>query len=411
MTPMARVRTPLIPVALAFGILLLVAIAGVFVFITPIFKLPAPTGLYPVGTRTLYLVDSSRGNSLDADHEAAGRDIVVQLWYPAVASNNKRAPYRMAAESTLRTRYMSLVPTYSRQDAPLAADASPWHVLLFNPAWGSRRGQSTGLMEDLASHGYVVAAIEHPGRTGPISLPDGRLLPVVPDPDVDDEAHSTVERIEAALAREVDKEAADDSFVLDKLALLDQERGSPYYQRLDTQHAGVLGHSLGGSVAADACALDPRLLSAFSMSGPFFGKVLTVGLHKPYLNMTEEVNLRTPEQLAQLDYADRIDGETDLIDAANFDRLLREDGGYRVTVLGINHSSFTDKAFYSPLRRLSGEGHTPRKRVLLIVRAYAEQFFGSTLRGEPAPLLHPSVTAPFPEVVQEYFPGTESEKH
>ena len=275
--------------------------------------------------------DKTRGNGLglDAHDGAAGRDLAVQVWYPAAPSGNKLAKYRMRAESTLRATYMSLVPTHSHRDATIADGAQPWHVLLFNPAWGGRRGQSTALLEDLASHGYVVAAIDHPGRTGPISLPDGRLISVVPDPDVDDEAHSTVERIETAIAREVDKEAADDSFVLDQLGLQNQDSSSPFYQRLDAEHAGVLGHSLGGSVAANACALDPRLLAAFSMSGPFFGRVRETGLHKPYLNISEDVTLRTPEQLEKLDYADRIDGETDLIDNAFFGGCCAQMGATR----------------------------------------------------------------------------------
>ena len=141
------------------------------------------------------------------------------------------------------------------------------------------------------------------------------------------------------------------------------------------------------------------------MSGPFLGKVRATGLRKPYFNISEEVYLHTPEQLSHMDYADRIDGETDVMDTADFDRLLKENGGYRVTMRGINHSSFSDRAFYSPFKRLSGEGATPRDRVLMILRSYAEQFFGMTLRGEPAPLLDHGVTTPFPEVTQEYFAG------
>jgi pimeloyl-ACP methyl ester carboxylesterase len=379
--------------------------------VLPIFKLPVPTGPYAIGTRTLYFHDAARSNTLLQTGPPTGRDLAVQIWYPAEPSKNPFAPYRLRTETELRTSYMNVVPTHSRQDAPVLQDGAPWHVLLFNPAWDSRRGQSTALVEELASHGYVVAAIDHPGRTGPISLPDGRLIPVVPDPDLDDEAHSSVAGIEASLQHEVDKEAADDSFVLDQLALQNDNPSSPLHGKLDTQHAAALGHSLGAAVAADACALDPRLLSAFSMSAPFYGKVRTTGLRKPYFNISEGSTLASPGQLAHMDYANRIDSEADILDEADYNRLIRAYGGYAVKMRGINHSSFSDKAFYSPLRSLSGVGETPRDRVQFILRQYALQFFGKTLRGEPAPLFDDPTTTPthpFPEVTQQYFPGSRS---
>jgi pimeloyl-ACP methyl ester carboxylesterase len=353
----------------------------------------------------MYLVDPSRTNAPAPGNK--GRDIAVQLWYPAAPSKNRFAPYRLLKESTLRASYMSVVPTHSRQDAPVLDGRTPWHVLLFNPAWDNRRGQSTALVEELASQGYVVAAIEHPGRTGPIALPDGRVLPVLGDPDVDDLGKSTVARVEAAIGREVDKEAVDDLFVLDQLAQLNGNSMSPLYQRLDTNRAGVLGHSLGGAVAASACALDPRLVSAFSMSGAFFGKVRSTGLAKPYLNISEEVTLASPDSLARMNRAQRVDAESDLLDAKDFDRLVAQNGGYVVVIRGINHSSFTDLAFYSPLRQLSGQGPTPRARVQAILRQYVVQFFGKTLEGKPSPLLDhaPAISAPFPEVTQRYFAG------
>ena len=62
-------------------------------WVLPMFKLPAPTGRYPVGTRTLYLTDSNRMEM----HEGArsgDREVVAQLWYPAATAKWKKAVYR-----------------------------------------------------------------------------------------------------------------------------------------------------------------------------------------------------------------------------------------------------------------------------------------------------------------------------
>src|ERR1700752_893855 len=57
---------------IAAGVVLVLPCAGrgCFSALLPMFRLPAPTGRYPVGTRTMEV-------------QAGGREVVVQVWYPA----------------------------------------------------------------------------------------------------------------------------------------------------------------------------------------------------------------------------------------------------------------------------------------------------------------------------------------
>jgi hypothetical protein len=71
----------------------MVAASLIFSFVLPMFKLPVPTGGYPVGTRTLSLTDLNRAEI----HEGARpgyREVVAQLWYPAATAKGRKAMYR-----------------------------------------------------------------------------------------------------------------------------------------------------------------------------------------------------------------------------------------------------------------------------------------------------------------------------
>lgn len=120
------------------------------------------------------------------------------------------------------------------------------------------------LFEDLASHGWVVAAIDPPYNFVPVRFPDGRVLGKLPPseqgwPDVFNNGDFYRERMKH-WARDV-------SFVIDKLAALDGEAG-PFGGRLDLQRGvGVFGHSNGGSAAGTARLLDHRVRSAINLDG------------------------------------------------------------------------------------------------------------------------------------------------
>ena len=56
--------------------------------------------------------------------------------------------------------------------------AGGWRVVLFSTGYGIERQLYTGLVEDLASHGYVVVAIDHPHDANIVSFPDGHAVSI-----------------------------------------------------------------------------------------------------------------------------------------------------------------------------------------------------------------------------------------
>ncbi|MBD2409687.1 dienelactone hydrolase [Nostoc calcicola FACHB-389] len=104
-------------------------------------------------------------------------------------------------------------------------------VIVFSHGFGSVRTDLRYLAEHLASHGYVVAALEHPGSnaTNVDSALQGKNRVVKPE--------------------EFLRRPQDISFVLDELEKLNQTANNPLAGKLATQNAMVVGYSFGGGTA------------------------------------------------------------------------------------------------------------------------------------------------------------------
>lgn len=114
---------------------------------------PFARGKFPVGVRTANACDVSR------DH----RGLTFEIWYPATDAHAGQD----LAEAT-RDAY-ELMPGFPAawQAAVRDAAARPgsYPLVAFSHGFGSHRRQSTFLCTHLASHGYVVAAVDHTGNT------------------------------------------------------------------------------------------------------------------------------------------------------------------------------------------------------------------------------------------------------
>ncbi|NEU82369.1 alpha/beta hydrolase [Nostoc sp. UIC 10630] len=104
-------------------------------------------------------------------------------------------------------------------------------LIVFSHGLGSVRTDLRYLAEHLASHGYVVAALEHPGSNEDNinSALQGKTRPVKP--------------------QEFLNRPQDVSFVLDELEKLNQTANHPLQGKLATMNAMVVGYSFGGSTA------------------------------------------------------------------------------------------------------------------------------------------------------------------
>ena len=397
-----EIATPSPIIRLSCGIVAGVMVASSFVlsWVLPMFQLPAPTGKYPVGTRTLYLTDSNRLEM----HEGArpsNREIVAQLWYPAATSNWPKAMYRRRKETSRLSSYQAVLRTHSLQDVPIAAERFP--VIVYNAAWWGLRNRSTFITQELASHGFVVVALSHPYNSSMVELADGSIA----NPDYSFDLGFSLARYIPMQQRfamadwELAVQVADCRFLLDELERLDRTPGGPLESRMRLDRVGAYGHSFGGAVSVELAYEDPRVLAALELDGVLHGATASNGrLNKPLL-LIDSPWLISPSEhpdnprLAETSRMWNIIAESKM-------RLLERSGGIRVTINGLGHHDSTDQIFMSPLRRLSGSGSVAPKRVAHILNTYVLAFFQQTLLDTPSSLFSPGAKD-FPEAtVQEW---------
>lgn len=171
----------------------LIATGPVTAWAFPVPVFPVPSGGFAVGTRVLQWTDPDRAETFTAD-PLDRRTVVAQLWYPAQNSpaDAPRAQYLGRTEDEARTVSEALargvglpgflldgIPrarTHAIPDAPVAAEGGRFPVVLFSPGSSGVRTQNTAWAEELASHGYVVAALDHPYDSAAVVLSDGRTI-------------------------------------------------------------------------------------------------------------------------------------------------------------------------------------------------------------------------------------------
>ncbi|MDG4831932.1 hypothetical protein O7627_21860 [Solwaraspora sp. WMMD1047] len=324
----------------------------------PTLALPAPTGRHPVGLDTVHLRDPERADPWVTSQR---RELMVSVWYPATGAGATPAQYVSPAESalilaqigapSLPPEILSATRVHAGVDARPAGRRLPLVVL--SPGFSFPRSSLTALAEELASHGYVVAGVDHTFEAAAITFPDGRITDCLACRSNPDPVHATAGR------------ARDISFVIDRLtARRPAWRGG---HRIDPRRIAVLGHSLGGAAAAEAMLVDRRIRAGGNFDGTFRPGPLTA-FDRPFLLVGAEA--------------------TGPGDDLSWDRTWSNLTGWRrwLTVDGTTHSSFTDYGILGDQVGLPGQP-LAGDRCGELTRTYALAFADRHLRGRPAPLL------------------------
>jgi dienelactone hydrolase len=311
--------------ALAVG----VGAAAVWAF--PPLRLPDPTGSHPVGITELVW----RGPPTDCSTS----DIVAQVWYPAAAAGGEPAPYLGRDDDEARRVSNALartfgVPAFLLREAavgrgravtgtPVAAGRFP--VVLFSPGDVSIRRQNSALATDLASHGYVVVALDHPCDSALMVEPDGTGV----SSRIRSTGNDTQDQANADL--QVQVRARQLSSALDELSRQDTGAG-PLSEHLDLERVAATGHSLGGAAALRAAAQDRRIDAAVDLDGFPRGPVR---LDVPVLILVAGRGTGNADNDAR--YATAVDAVT-----------TSSPDGRTVKIDGASHLTFTDAPLLLP---------------------------------------------------------------
>ncbi|WP_330461403.1 acetylhydrolase [Streptomyces sp. NBC_00820] len=345
--------------------------------------LPVPTGPYPVGTVPLHLVDTSRPDPVAGPGHH--RELMASVWYPArgvdrypLARWTSPAVMRALLTSAGFPADVAVAPlTAGHESAPVLRTGRRLPVVVFSHGAHDHRADTTIVVQELASHGYVVVTVDHTYDAFSV-FPDGRFTGL-------DRPGLTPRDF-----------ATDIRFVLDRVEDLAAGRNPDAEHRplpagllgtLDPQRIGMFGWSKGASATAFVMSEDRRVRAGLSFDGPMQPTV-TTDLDRPFMLMTAEFPRATQPSVAE------------------FWSHLR---GWRLNVQaeGAVHGSYCDQQFLIPqLAQAVGMSNADLQgwigtldpaRAVRIQQAYPLAFFDLHLRHHRGHLLDGPCPA-FPEV-------------
>jgi predicted dienelactone hydrolase len=382
------------------------------------FVLPAPTGPNAIGVAAWSVIDATRGESFNP---GSRRQVRVNAWYPAQAATGEPAPYLLETEADAQTLStllrspgaydaLNLVVTHGRIGAPIIDRPARLPLLLFSHGYIGNPAAYTALLEDLASHGYIVISIVHPYEATAARLSDGTIVTML---DASGGLRAGIRAVLDEWTAEDDMMAAitkasDDAeryrlmrgylirlsntFLAlrrwsdDTKAVVEGMRAASASTppgvlagRADFERIGVFGHSMGGVAAGQFCVEDARCRAGLNLDGiPQYGSMIGATLERPFMMVYSARPNRA--------------GASDVI----YQRAASP--YYRVDVRHTLHLDFTDIPFWGgPLKERGAFGTIPPERAAEITRDIVRQFFDQELLGRPSPLLagqsvHPEVT-------------------
>ncbi|WP_227026083.1 alpha/beta hydrolase family protein [Streptomyces fodineus] len=291
------------------------------------------------------------------------------------------APLRALLASAGFDADVALAPfTVGHEGAPVRRAGGRLPVVVFSHGAHDHRSDTTVVVQELASHGYVVVTVDHTGDAFS-AFPDGRVVVPLHDPQ-----HILGP---ADFAKDI-------RFVLDRLEDLDAGENPDAEHRplpaglsgaLDLQRIGMFGWSKGGTATALVMSEDQRVRAGLSFDGPMEPAV-TTDLDRPFMMMTAVFTRAEDASVA-----------------AFWSRLR----GWRLNIQadGAVHSSYCDNQVLIPqlakMVAMSDEelrrwiGALDPTRALRIQQAYPLAFFDLHLRRGRGHLLDGPCAA-FPEV-------------
>jgi predicted dienelactone hydrolase len=230
----------------------------------------AARGEFLVGVRTLNLVHKNQPDIVNFTGENSpeyDRPLKVEVWYPAEIRSQGKTRYKdyLGVENS---KNRPLIPFFfdgrAERDVPPKDDEGAFPLVIVSHGYLGSRYLMTYLTENLASKGYIVAAIHHTEST-----------------------HEDAGKFASTLYHR----PKDDLFVLNELDKMGSKSGDGFLAgMIDAENTAVIGYSMGGYGALNVAGagFSPGFINAFSQ-------------------MTDGSDLLTERSLENPSYAGTID--------------------------------------------------------------------------------------------------------
>jgi hypothetical protein len=325
---------------------------------------PKPTGPFPVGTADRILTDSSRSNRYGIKTNSS---FISTFWYPAEPPRAGNVPGAYSEKTVAGDRnffsfwgwslqWTSAVPKFvahSIPDLPLASGTNRFPIILHSHGYTCDRRLNTQTAEELASHGYIVAAVDHEDCHATV-FPDARGTRYVPPGTVG---------YGSALVR---SRTNDIEYLLGELGRI--YNSDPLLAgRLDLDRIGMMGMSFGGGTAAETGRLDSRVKCVALLDGYIdfanYSALDSQGVQRPFLAMNRTI---------------LNDGMFDCSPASQRLYSLATQDATWLYITNTRHFAFTDCAWTIDMTSYSRQG-------AVAIDVCLRWFFDTYLKGEAPP--------------------------
>lgn len=283
----------------SFIIVCLISLLPIIVF--PHFQFDKPSGENEVGAKEEYFVDSSRQIKLNNNNKT-NREIKVTLFYPAEVKSepmlqvsqdmNQLSDSLSKAQGipSVFTKHFNSIKTNAYVNAKVKVKKESYPLILFSHGMGSYNTQSTFQMAELASHGYVVASIEHPGDAAVSYTSQGDLIPYI---------NKKILGANKEDLSYLDKHNVE--WVKDAKVIIEEleKKQNRLFSNINFDKIGYLGFSYGGATALQSLMTDSKIKAAVDLDGALFGPdIPTKGIEKPFLliNSSASIASMTPKE-------------------------------------------------------------------------------------------------------------------
>jgi len=190
-------------------------------FIGPLAPELADFGRFSIGVQTIEVVSP---NTVDVVNTPRGgetayydRGLTLEIWYPANLGGKESGTTYEAI--TRNPDIIAVLTGRAVRNAEPVVDEAPYPLIIISHGYPGNRFLLSHTGENLASKGYVVAAIDHKEST------------------YDDQQ---------AITSTLYNRSLDQRFVLNSLAEISSRSEGPFSSMIDTENTGIIGYSMGG---------------------------------------------------------------------------------------------------------------------------------------------------------------------
>ncbi len=342
-------------------------------FLVPAFLFTSYKGLpvsgpHSIAQTSVIVIDRSRTDSFEQD--GSFREVPVHFYYPADAAEGERFPL----------------------------------VVFSHGAFGYYQSNTSTYLE-LASNGYVVAALDHPHHAFITRDTAGKLV------FVDQDFFRTANALNGSSASDdpeacypifrewMDLRTADLNCVLDAVKAAggscrlndawflpesNADMVRSVLKMTDMTKLGLMGHSMGGAAAVQLGRERDDISAVIDLDGTMLGEY--TGVENGKLTVREDVY---PLPVLEFNNWETYNDRKEYLAQGGCypnDELIRGAAeGYAVTIRDTKHMDFTDLPLLSPfLGKMLGSGERGCEETMTIVNGLVRDFFNHTLKGEGA---------------------------